>query len=60
MNPYKALTLDNSIPQCQVCNGVYQDDYVFNEKGRIIAVASPKPVLKADKEVIEEIKKALK
>jgi hypothetical protein len=60
MNPRKALTLDNSIPQCQLCNQVYKDDYVFNEKGRVASVASPNPVLRADKEVIEEIRKALK
>ena len=60
MNPHKALTLENSIPQCQLCNQVYQDDYVFDVKGRVIAVASAKPVLKADKEVIKEIKEFLK
>lgn len=59
MDPNKTLSLDNSIPQCQVCNGVYQDDYVFNEKGRVTAVASPKPVLKASTNIIEEIKKAI-
>jgi hypothetical protein len=59
MNPHRALTLENSIPQCQVCNQVYQDDYVFDAKGRVIAVASPTPVLRADKEVREEVKKAL-
>jgi hypothetical protein len=59
MNPAKSLNLQNSIPQCQVCNGVYQDDFVFDVKGRVIAVASPRPVLKADKYVREEIKKAL-
>lgn len=58
-NPHKPLTLENSIPQCQVCNGVYLDDYIFDDKGRIIAVASEKPVLRADKEIREEIKKAL-
>lgn len=25
MNPHKKLTLDNSIPQCQLCNQVYKD-----------------------------------
>ncbi len=59
MNPNKSLTLDNSIPQCQVCNGIYLDDYVFDEKGRVIAVASVKPVLRADKNVIDEIRKAI-
>jgi len=59
MNPHDKLTLENSIPQCQLCNGVYMDDYVFDVKGRVVAVASPKPVLRADKSVKEEIKKAL-
>lgn len=59
MNPHKSLTLDNSIPQCQVCNLVYQDDYVFDHKGRVIAIASLRPVLRAEKSVIDEIKKRL-
>lgn len=59
MNPHKKLTIENSIPQCQVCNGVYLDDYEFDAKGRVIAVASPKPVLRADKEVQKEILKKL-
>jgi hypothetical protein len=59
MNPHKALTLENSIPQCQLCNQIYKDDYVFNEKGRIIAVASANPVLRAEMEVKKEIKEAL-
>ncbi|MDP3726281.1 MAG: hypothetical protein Q8R36_03740 [bacterium] len=59
MDPYKKLNLENSIPQCQVCNQVYKDDYVFDAKGRAIAVASPNPVLRAHKEVIQAIKKIL-
>ncbi len=59
LNPHKKLTLENSIPQCQLCNQAYKDDFVFNEKGRVLAVASIRPVLKADPEVQEEIKKAL-
>lgn len=59
MNPHKELTLDNSIPQCQVCNGIYKDYFVFDAKGRTIAVASTEPVLKAEKFVQERIKKAL-
>ena len=59
MNPHKKLTLDNSIPQCQLCNQVYQDDYVFDIKGRVIAVASPNPVLRADENIKEEIRKVI-
>jgi hypothetical protein len=39
MNPYKFLTLDNIIPQCQLCNRLYKDNFVFNEKERIVTVA---------------------
>lgn len=59
MNPHEKLTLENSIPQCQLCNGVYQDDYVFDSKGRIIAVASARPVLQAEEKVKEQIRKTL-
>ena len=60
MNPAKPLTLENSIPQCQVCNGVYLDDFVFDDKGRAVAVASDKPVMRAAKEVQKEILEKLK
>lgn len=59
MNPHKPLTLENSIPQCQVCNQVYQEDFVFDAKGKVSAVASAKPVLRAEKEVQNEILKKL-
>lgn len=59
MDPHKPLTLKNTIPQCQVCNGVYLDDYVFDTKGRVIAVASIKPVLRANRELRKQIKEAL-
>lgn len=59
MDPQKALTLDNSIPQCQLCNQSYQDDYIFNEKGRVVAVASINPVLRAAQNVQDDIRKKL-
>lgn len=60
MNPHKELSLNNSIPQCQLCNQVYKDDYVFNDKGRVTTVASIDPVLRADDEVLDEIKSHFK
>ncbi len=59
MNPHEKLTLDNTIPQCQLCNQVYKDDYVFNEKGRVIAVASTRPIEKAHENVKQAIKTML-
>lgn len=59
MDPHKALTLENTIPQCELCNQTYKEDYVFDNKGRVIAIASAGPVLRASKEVKEEVKKLL-
>lgn len=59
MDPHKKLTLDNSIPQCQLCNQVYQDDYVFDIKGRITSIASVNPVMKANEEIKKQVKNAL-
>ncbi len=59
MNPHDKLTLKNTIPQCQLCNQTYQDDYVFNDKGRVIAVASTTPIIKAHDSVKQAIKDML-
>lgn len=58
-NPRRPLSLDNTVPQCQLCNQVYQDDFVFDDKGRVVAVASVRPVQKADPDVQQEIRQAL-
>jgi hypothetical protein len=55
MDPALALSLANTIPQCQVCNQVYQDRYIFNQKGRAIAVASVEPVKSARPETKRQI-----
>lgn len=59
-NPHHALSLENSIPQCQFCNQVYKDNYVFDDKGRVRAVASIAPVVSAEKSVRDDIYQALK
>ena len=45
----------NVIPQCQFCNRAYKSDYVFDEKGRVRAVASVQPVKRASASVQKEI-----
>jgi hypothetical protein len=59
MNPSKPLEVENMIPQCQVCNGVYGDDYIFDDKGRAIAIASLGPVLRAEKPVQAQVREVL-
>lgn len=58
-DPAQALDLKNTIPQCQFCNQAYRDDFTFDAKGRVRAVASPKPVLRASKAVRRAVAKAL-
>lgn len=38
MNPDLELTYDNTIPQCQYCNGASKSKRVFNKKGETIAI----------------------
>ena len=60
MNPNKPLARGNIIPQCRWCNKTARSDFTFDEQGRPRAVASIRPVKRADPEVIENIKKYLK
>lgn len=55
MNPRKALTLNNTIPQCQYCNQQYLDYFLFNEYGRVVAVNNPLILLKSPKDVQDEM-----
>ena len=55
MNPRKALTLENTIPQCQYCNQTYKDYFLFNEHGRVVAVNNPLILLKSPKDVQDEM-----
>lgn len=47
--------MDNIIPQCQFCNRAYKDDFTFDEKGRVRAVASYRPVSRARESVQKKI-----
>lgn len=59
MDPFAPLSLKNTIPQCQICNQVYQDRYVFDEKGRVTAVANIEPVRAAKPQVQDQIRNFL-
>lgn len=49
----------NIIPQCQYCNRAYRSDFVFDDKGRVTAVASLRPVRRARLSVQKAIQKFL-
>ena len=55
-----ASDLSSVIPQCQFCNQTYKNDFTFDKKGRVRAVASPEAVLRASTAVQREIYNILK
>lgn len=42
MNPSKSLDKYNTIPQCQICNRIYKNNFIFNKNGYIIGVLNEK------------------
>lgn len=44
MDPSKALGPGNLIPQCVKCNQPARDFWVFDDKGRVVAVANPQVI----------------
>ena len=36
MDPTKDLTDNNCIPQCQICNKLYKDKFIFDNRGHVI------------------------
>ena len=60
-DPHKAGDIaENIIPQCQFCNRAYRDDFVFDDKGRVKAVANIRPVRGASRQVKRHIFEWLK
>lgn len=60
MDPNKPLEEGNIIPQCRWCNRTARGDFVFDSQGRPRAVASVRPVARADADVREKIGKWLR
>ncbi|MCE2402479.1 hypothetical protein J4G08_16545 [Candidatus Poribacteria bacterium] len=59
-DPSKPITKDNIIPQYQFCNRAYRGDYVFDDKGRVSAIADVRPVRKASETVQQKVFEWLK
>lgn len=51
MDPRKPLEIANIIPMCGGCNNAAGDKVVFNEDGRVVALASPALVMASDDQV---------
>ena len=56
----RADDVENIIPQCQFCNRAYRGDFVFDDKGRVKAVADVRPVRRASESVQRKIWSYLK
>lgn len=60
LDPSKPLTNDNIIPQCDKCNRADRNNWIYDKRGRVIAVANENVVKKSSKEVREKIYDILK
>ena len=51
MDPTKALGPGNLIPQCVKCNQPARDFWIFDDKGRVVAVANPQVIDRSSESV---------
>lgn len=59
MDPGKPFTKDNAIPQCSKCNRADRNNWVYDEKGRVIKLANPLIITRSNKKVRREVYKIL-
>ena len=51
MNPQKPLESGNIIPQCEMCNRAYRNYWIFDNRGRVLAVSNPEIILQSPEDV---------
>lgn len=59
MDPTKPLVSGNIIPQCQECNRADRNNWIYDERGRVIKVANPNIIMRSDENVRLEMFKIL-
>ena len=59
MDPNKPLITGNIIPQCEKCNRADRNNWVYDERGRVIKVANPNVIKRSDKKIRWRIYKIL-
>ncbi len=59
MDPNKPLLPGNIIPQCQKCNRGDRNNWVYDERGRVIKLANPVVIKRSDKEIRWKVYKIL-
>ena len=60
MNPNKPLEAGNIIPQCEKCNRADRNNWIYDDKGRVVAIANPVVVDRCSEKVQREIYERLK
>lgn len=58
-DPNKPLVPGNIIPQCQKCNRPDRNNWVYDERGRVIKLANPNVIKRSDKEIRWKVYKIL-
>lgn len=60
MNPNRPLTIDNIIPQCPQCNRADKNNWIYDNKGRVVSIANPNVVKTCSENIQKKIYKILK
>lgn len=58
-DPNQPLVAGNIIPQCEKCNRADRNNWVYDERGRVIKIANPNVIKRSDKEVRWKVYKIL-
>jgi len=58
-DPNKPLVKGNIIPQCQKCNRADRNNWVYDQKGRVVKLANPNVINKSDKKIRWKVYKIL-
>ncbi|MCD6594139.1 hypothetical protein J7L68_00470 [bacterium] len=58
-NPNKPLVNGNIIPQCQKCNRADRNNWVYDERGRVIKLANPNVIKRSEKKIRWKVYKIL-
>jgi len=58
-DPSMALSINNTIPQCDFCNRASRNYFVFDNKGRVEKINDPRFVLRSSQNIQEEMLKLL-
>ena len=59
MNPTEPLASGNIIPQCEKCNRADRNNWVYDERGRVIKLANPIVIKRSNREIRWKVYKIL-